>query len=87
MHRVLTPGGLRVIVDAAQSSDAAYLAPALAQFSEDMHEPFFADYQQDDLSGLLTDTGFAAVSVTPAFVSKVVSGRKGLAQRFDELLH
>jgi ubiquinone/menaquinone biosynthesis C-methylase UbiE len=87
MQRVLAPGGLLVIEDAAQPSDAAELAPALAQFSEDMHEPFFADYQQDDVGLLLADAGFTGVSVTPAFVSKVVSGRKGLAQGADELLH
>jgi ubiquinone/menaquinone biosynthesis C-methylase UbiE len=87
MHRVLTPGGLLVIADAAQPSDAAELAPALAQFSKDMHEPFFADYQEDDLGTLLANTGFAGVSVVPAFVSKVVSGRKSLAPGSAELLH
>jgi ubiquinone/menaquinone biosynthesis C-methylase UbiE len=87
MHRVLAPGGLLVIEDAAQPNDARELAPALAQFSKDMHEPFFADYQQDDLGALLEATGFAQVSVTPAFVAKVVSGRKSLARGSETLLH
>lgn len=87
MRRVLTPGGLLVIADAAQPRDAADLAPALSQFSKDMHEPFFSDYQEDDLCALFEQAGFSGVKVAPAFVSKVVSGRKSLAQGPSELLH
>jgi len=87
MHRVLAPGGLLVLEDAAQPKEAPELGPALAQFSKDLHEPFFADYQQDDLGSLLEESGFGAVSVTPAFVAKVVSGRKTLAPRPGPLLH
>jgi ubiquinone/menaquinone biosynthesis C-methylase UbiE len=76
MRRVLTPGGLLVIEDAAQASDAPELAPVLAQFSSDMHEPFFADYQDDDLAVLLAGAGFSGVSVGSHFVAKVASARK-----------
>lgn len=77
MRRVLVPGGLLVIEDAAQPSDAHELTPALAQFSKDLHEPFFADYQDDDLAELLDEAGFSSVQVGSHFVSKVVSAHKG----------
>lgn len=73
IRRVLTPGGLLVIEDAAQPSESLAIAPALSQFSKDMHEPFFADYLKDDLASLLLETGFRVQNVSPHFVSKVVS--------------
>src|SRR5690606_13219232 len=57
MRRVLVPGGLLVLEDAAQPADAPALRPVLDQFSQDMHEPFFADYQDDDLASLVTEAG------------------------------
>jgi ubiquinone/menaquinone biosynthesis C-methylase UbiE len=74
MRRVLAPGGLLVLADAAQPSDSPELAPALGQFPRDLHEPFFRDYLKDDLAPLLTEAGFQVRSVAPHFVSKVVSG-------------
>lgn len=76
VHRVLAPGGLLVLEDAAQPRDSAPLAPALRQFSVDMHEPFFMDYQADDLEELLAECGFRVESCAPHFVSKVVSARR-----------
>lgn len=87
MHRVLKPGGLLVLEDAAQPSDAKELAPALAQFSKDMHEPFFADYQEDDIEQLMVEAGFTGTAVAPCFVSKRVSGTKSLARAPAELVH
>jgi len=81
MQRVLVPGGLLVLEDAAQPSEASDLLQLLAQFSKDMHEPFFADYQEDDLAELLSEAGFTAVRTQSHFVAKVVSGTKGLAGR------
>ena len=79
MRRVLKPGGLVVLEDAAQPSDAPELRPVLGQFSKDMHEPFFADYQQDDLAALLEASGFSGIRVGPHFVAKVASARKSAA--------
>jgi ubiquinone/menaquinone biosynthesis C-methylase UbiE len=76
MQRVLVPGGLLVLADAAQPSDSPDLTPALHQFSADLHEPFFGDYLKDDLAALLTETGFRVRGVAPHFVSKVVSGTR-----------
>ena len=76
MRRVLAPGGLLVLGDAAQPSESAELTPALEQFSKDMHEPFFSDYLEDDLAALLEEAGFVGVQVSPHFVSKVVSATR-----------
>jgi hypothetical protein len=61
-----------VLQDAAQPSESGEIAPSLMQFSEDMHEPFFADYLEDDLALLAAESGFEVQSVAPHFVSKVV---------------
>ena len=76
VRRVLTPGGLFVLQDAAQPSDSSEITGALEQFSKDLHEPFFADYLKDDLRLLLEDSGFRVCAVAPHFVSKVVSAEK-----------
>ena len=87
MRRVLAPGGLLVLEDAAQPSDSRELTPALEQFSKDMHEPFFDDYQSDDLGELLAEYGFEAVATSAQFVAKVVSGTKPLARVRRGLIH
>jgi ubiquinone/menaquinone biosynthesis C-methylase UbiE len=80
MRRVLVPGGLLVLEDAAQASDSRELTPALEQFSKDMHEPYFDDYQADDLGALLSERGFEDIATSAHFVAKVVSGTKALAR-------
>lgn len=87
MHRVLAPGGLLVLEDAAQPSESRELTPALDQFSRDMHEPFFADYLEDDLAALVTECGFGSVATAPHFVSKVVSATKSLAREPGVLIN
>jgi ubiquinone/menaquinone biosynthesis C-methylase UbiE len=74
--RVLKPGGLLVIEDSAQPSESSGLAVVLGGFSAEFHEPFYADYLEDDLADLLRERGFAVESVEPHLVAKVVVARK-----------
>ncbi len=73
MRRVLKPGGLLVIEDAAQPSEAPDLRVFLDNFAANMNEPFFADYLSHDLSEAITEAGFTVQSVERAFLSKVVT--------------
>lgn len=72
MFRVVRPGGLVVIEDSAQLADSPELGGVLQGFPEEFHEPFYADYLEDDLAGVLAGAGFTAVSVEPHLVAKVV---------------
>lgn len=76
LARVLRPGGLLVIEDSAQPSDSPELAAVLAGFPTEFHEPFYADYLEDDLAGLLGEHGFVVDDVTPHLVAKVVTAHK-----------
>lgn len=75
MRRVLKPGGLLVLEDAAQLSEAPELGVFLENFAASMNEPFFADYIRDDLSEALAQAGFEVSAVERCFLSKVVSAR------------
>jgi ubiquinone/menaquinone biosynthesis C-methylase UbiE len=76
MLRVLRPGGLLVIEDSAQRVESAEIAAALDAFPGEFHEPFYADYLEDDLADVLREVGFDVVSTEPAFVAKVVVARR-----------
>jgi len=76
MLRVLRPGGVCVIEDSAQVSESPALASVLESFPEEFHEPFYADYLEDDLGALLTEVGFEVERTDPVLVSKVVAARK-----------
>ena len=73
MRRVLKPGGLLVIEDAAQLSEAADLHVFLTNFAASMNEPFFADYIASDLAEAATVAGFDVSAVERCFLSKVVT--------------
>ena len=73
MRRVLKPGGLLVIEDAAQLSEAADLQVFLKNFAASMNEPFFADYIASDLAEGMTLAGFDVSGVERCFLSKVVT--------------
>jgi ubiquinone/menaquinone biosynthesis C-methylase UbiE len=76
MFRVVRPGGLLVVEDSAQLTESAEIAAALRSFPGEFHEPFYADYLQDDLAALLREVGFAIESTEPQFVAKVVTARR-----------
>jgi ubiquinone/menaquinone biosynthesis C-methylase UbiE len=75
MKRVIVPGGLLVIEDSAQLAESAVVAPNLANFAKDFHEPYYEDYLRDDIAALLEEAGFRVECVKPAYVSKVVVAR------------
>jgi len=74
--RVVRPGGLVVLEDSAQIAESAEIASALRAFPEEFHEPFYADYLDDDLAELLREVGFSVESSEPQFVAKVVVARR-----------
>lgn len=76
MFRVVRPGGLLVIEDSAQLSESAEIATPLRSFPGEFHEPFYADYLEDDLAALLREVGFVIESSEPQFVAKVVVARR-----------
>jgi ubiquinone/menaquinone biosynthesis C-methylase UbiE len=76
LWRVVRPGGLVVLEDSAQLAESAEIASALRAFPEEFHEPFYADYLDDDLAELLREVGFSVESSEPQFVAKVVIARR-----------
>ena len=76
MFRVVRPGGLLVVEDSAQLSESAEIGGALRAFPGEFHEPFYADYLEDDLAELLREVGFEIESTEPQFVAKVVVARR-----------
>ena len=78
MHRVLRPGGLLVIEDSAQIAESAEIATALREFPREFHEPFYADYLDDDLAPMLCEAGLAVSAVETHLVAKVVVGTKAI---------
>jgi hypothetical protein len=65
-----------VIEDSAQYADSAAIAKVLADFPREFHEPFFADYLEDDLAAMLAAAGAVAVSAEPMLVAKVVTAQR-----------
>ncbi|MBA3392574.1 MAG: class I SAM-dependent methyltransferase [Deltaproteobacteria bacterium] len=76
LHRVVRPGGIVVIEDSAQAAESPEIATALREFPREFHEPFYADYLEDDLAGILREVGFAVMAIEPHLVAKVVVARR-----------
>ncbi|HEY4059240.1 MAG TPA: class I SAM-dependent methyltransferase [Kofleriaceae bacterium] len=76
MLRVAKPGGLVVIEDSAQLSEASTIQTALRAFPSEFHEPFFEDYLKDPIEGILRECGATVEAVEPHLVAKVVIARR-----------
>lgn len=81
LARVVRPGGLIVIEDSAQLAESGPLEAALRAFPSEFHEPFYADYLEDDLAPMLAETGLEVTDVEPHLVAKVVVARKPTGAR------
>jgi hypothetical protein len=64
------------LVDSIQKEDTPDFAWALEQFPVDFHEPFFKNYTQNPMEGLLLYRGFEEVTKDIGFFSKAVVARK-----------
>ena len=76
MFRVTKPGGLVVLEDSCQVAESAEIEFALREFPREFHEPFYADYLEDDLAAAMREVGFVVESVEAHLVAKVVVARR-----------
>ncbi len=76
MLRVVKPGGLVILEDSGQLVESAEIAGPLRDFPREFHEPFYADYLEDDLAGALREVGFVVEAVESHLVAKVVVARR-----------
>ena len=76
MLRVVKPGGLVVLEDSGQLVESGDIEGPLREFPRDFHEPFYADYLEDDLAEAMREVGFVVESVEPHLVAKVVVARR-----------
>lgn len=74
--RVLKPNGMLLFMDSIQYGDRPDYDPLLDRFPQAMHEPYYADYIRDDLSGLFREAGFAVEQVTRVFFARMMVLRR-----------
>lgn len=74
--RVLKDGGFYGLVDSIQNEDRKEYEWALKQFPVDFHEPFYKNYIQNPVEGILKNAGFEEVRTEIGFFSKAVGARK-----------
>jgi ubiquinone/menaquinone biosynthesis C-methylase UbiE len=71
--RVLKPGGLFVLVDSIQPGDTPGFEALTEFFPQAFHEPYYESYQTWNIAEAIEGAGFSLRSLTPAFLSKIVS--------------
>jgi hypothetical protein len=76
--RVLKSNGFMGFVDSVQNEDAKDLGWALEQFPVDFHEPFYKNYTQNPMEGLMHYKGFRKIEKDQGFFAKAVLGQKSL---------
>ena len=74
--RVLRPGGVLLFMDSIQRGDRADYDPLLDRFPKAMHEPYFADYVEDDLQRLFREQGLILESQERAFFARMIVLRR-----------
>lgn len=74
--RVLKPGGFVFIVDSIQFHDRPDLKAIIDIFPKNFHEPFYKNYAQTPLEGLLKGVGFKGIQTNRGFVTKVCWAQK-----------
>ncbi len=72
IHRLLKPGGRLIFVDSLQRGDHPPYDPLLEYFPVAFHEPFYADYVEQDLQAMFEDCGFVCLEAARAYFSKVM---------------
>ncbi len=75
--RVVKPGGVFIICDSIQLSDAPELQPIMDSFPETFHEPYYRHYISDDLTERLKKAGFVDIRTQNHFMSKYLIAYKG----------
>jgi ubiquinone/menaquinone biosynthesis C-methylase UbiE len=81
IFRVLEPGGLLVVQDSMQRSDAngQALDVFLDWFPAAYHEPYYKGYATDEVGAMLEEAGFTVEARDEVLFSKLVVARKPLA--------
>lgn len=74
--RVLKPDGRVGFIDSLQIDDDKSFNWALRQFPRDFHEPFYKNYVQNPIEGLLRAEGLKPEAVRYGFLSKAVLASK-----------
>lgn len=75
-YRVLKPSGFYGFVDSIQNEDKKSFEWALKQFPVDFHEPFYKNYLQNPMEGILSHRGFINIKSDFGFLAKAVGGQK-----------
>ncbi|MBW4608541.1 MAG: class I SAM-dependent methyltransferase [Hassallia sp. WJT32-NPBG1] len=74
--RVTKPGGVFIICDSIQMSDAPELEPLMENFHETFHEPYYKHYTTDNLVERLEKAGFLNITTQDHFMSKYLIAHK-----------
>ena len=70
--RLLRPGGRLIFLDSIQLGDVPHYDGLLQYFPDAFHEPFYADYQRDDLDGLFAAAGLKHLGTELAYFSRLM---------------
>ena len=74
--RVTKPGGTFIICDSVQLSDSPSVEPAMHNFYETFHEPYYRNYMTDNLVERFQTAGFENIEIQVHHMSKYLIARK-----------